>query len=155
MGSWVERVSNPRKLGVEGASRGCSFLKLGRYWPHSNTQPRTQTIILKALRQRDLYHNPDPLGQLVGEANESKVIVEGQETKALLDSGSQLSAISWTWVKKLKLEPKQLQSILQIEGSRGLEVPYLGYVEVHLGILEVKAFDQDVLLLIVPNSTHT
>ena len=28
-------------------------------------------------------------------------------------------------------------------------------MEVHLGIPEVKAFDQDVLLLIVPNSTHT
>ena len=57
--------------------------------------------------------------------------------------------------KKLKLEPKQLQSILQIEGSRGLEVPYLGYVVVCLGIPEVKAFDQDVLLLIVPNITHS
>ena len=81
--------------------------------------------------------------------------MEGWETKALLDSGSQLSAISWAWVKKLKMEPKQLQSILQIEGSRGLEVPYLGYVEVHLGIPEVKALEQDVLLLIVPDSTHT
>ena len=87
--------------------------------------------------------------------NESKVIVERQETRALLDSGSQLSAISWTWVKKLKLEPKQLQSILQIEGSGGLEVPYCGYVEVQLKILEVKAFDQDMLLLIVPDSAHT
>ena len=57
--------------------------------------------------------------------------------------------------KKLKLEPKQLQSILRIEGSGGLEFPYLGYVQVHLRIPEVKAFDQDVLLLIVPNSTHT
>ena len=56
--------------------------------------------------------------------------MEGQETRALLDSGSQLSAISWTWVKKLNLEPKQLQSILWIGGSGGLEVPYLGYVEV-------------------------
>ena len=56
-------------------------------------------MILKALKQRDLYHNPDPLGQLVGEANESKVIVEGQETSALLNSGSQLSAILWTCVK--------------------------------------------------------
>ena len=87
--------------------------------------------------------------------NESKVIVEGQETTELLDSGSQLSAISWTWVKKLKLEPKQLQSILQIEGSGGLEVPYLEYVEVQLKIPEVKAFDQDMLLLIVPDSAHT
>ena len=57
--------------------------------------------------------------------------------------------------KKLKLEPKQLQSILQIEGSGGLEVPYLGYVEVQLKIPEVKAFDQDMLLLIVPDSAHT
>ena len=28
-------------------------------------------------------------------------------------------------------------------------------MEVHLGIPEAKAFDQNVLLLIVPNSTHT
>ena len=95
------------------------------------------------------------MGWLIGEANESKVIVEGQETRALLDFGSQLSAISWTWVKKLNLKPKQLQSILQIEGSGGLEVLYLGYVEVHLRIPEVKAFDQDALLLIIPDSTHT
>ena len=57
-------------------------------------------------------------------------------------------------VKKLNLKPKQLHPILQIEGSEGLEVPYLGYVEVHLGIPEVKAFDQDVLLLIIPDSAH-
>ena len=56
-------------------------------------------MISKALRQSDLYLNPDPLGGLIGEANESKVIVEGQETRGLLDSGSQLSAMSWTWVK--------------------------------------------------------
>ena len=56
-------------------------------------------MISKALKQRDLYHNPDPLGRLVGEVNESKVIVEGQETRALLDSGSQLLSISWSWVK--------------------------------------------------------
>ena len=91
----------------------------------------------------------------MGEANESKVIVEGQETRALLDSGSQLSAISWTWVKKLNLKPKQLQSILQIEGSGDLEVPHLGYVDAHLRTPEVKAFDQDVLLLIIPDSAHT
>ena len=111
-------------------------------------------MISKVLRQSDLYHNPDPLGLLLGEENESKVIVEGQETRALLDSGSQLSAISWTWVKKLNLEPKQLQSILQIEGLGGSKVPYLGYVEVHLRIPEVKAFDQDVLLLIIHDSAH-
>ena len=96
-------MSDSRKLKVEGTSGGCSFLKSRKYWLHSNSQSRTQTVISKALKQRDLYHKADPLGRLVGEANESKVIVEGQETRALLllDSGSQLLAISWTWVKKL------------------------------------------------------
>ena len=45
--------------------------------------------------------------------------------------------------------------MLQIEGSGGSEVPYLGYVEAHLRVPEVKAFDTDVLLLIVPDRAHT
>ena len=57
--------------------------------------------------------------------------------------------------KKLNLKPQHLQSILQIEGSGGLDVPYLGYVETHLGIPEIKAFNTDILLLIVPDSVHT
>ena len=112
-------------------------------------------MIYKILRQSDLYHNPDPLFRPEGEVNETTVIVEGKEARALKGSGSQLSAISLAWVKKLNLKPQQLWSILQIEGSDGLEVPYVGYVETHLRIPEIKAFDNDVLLLIVPNSAHT
>ena len=111
-------------------------------------------MIYKILKQNNLYHNPDPLLRLIGEVSESIVMVEGQEARALLDSGSQLSAISLEWVKKLKLRPQQLQSILQIGGSGGLEVPYLGCVEGHLKILEIKAFDLEALLLIVPDSAH-
>ena len=44
---------------------------------------------------------------------------------------------------------------MQIEGSGGLEVPYLGYVVTRLRIPDIKAFDNDVLLLIVPDSAHT
>ena len=63
--------------------------------------PKSKSVICKILRWSDLYHNPDPFFRLVGEANKSTVIVEGQEARALLDSGSQLSAISLAWVKKL------------------------------------------------------
>ena len=112
-------------------------------------------MIYRILIQSDLYDNLDPLFRLVGEANETMVVVEDQEARALIDSGSQLSAISLAWVKKLKLEPWQLQSILQIEGSGGLDVPYLGSVETCLRIPGIKAFDNDVLLLIIPDSTHT
>ena len=45
--------------------------------------------------------------------------MEGQEARALIDSGSQLSAISLAWVKKLNLKPQQLWSMLQTEGLGG------------------------------------
>ena len=35
-------------------------------------------MIHKILRQSDFYHNLDPLFQLIGEINESTVLVEGQ-----------------------------------------------------------------------------
>ena len=43
---------------------------------------------------------------------------------------------------------------MEIEGSGGLDVPYLGYVETLLGVPEIKAFGTDVLLLMVPDSVH-
>ena len=98
-------MSNSRKLKLEGASRGCSSLDPRKFWVHSCTDSGAKSVISKVLKQSDLYHNPDPLGSLVGEANESSVIVEGWETRALLDSGSHLLAISWTWVKELNLNP--------------------------------------------------
>ena len=88
MGTWMEGVSNSGKPEVEGASRGCSSLKVSRrHWYGPNSKPRTQTVISKILRQRDLYHNPDPLGRLVGEVNESKVIIEGQEMRGFIRYG--------------------------------------------------------------------
>ena len=98
-------MSNSGKLELEGASRGCSSLNPRKFWLQSCTDSRMKSVISKVLRQSELYHNPDPLGRLVGEANESNVIVEGQETRPLLDSGSQLLAISWAWVEKLNLKP--------------------------------------------------
>ena len=69
-------------------------------------------MIYKLLRQSDLYHNPDHLYRLVGEVNETPVLVEGQEIRALKNSGSQLLSISFDWVKKLNLKPQQLWYIL-------------------------------------------
>ena len=147
-------MSNSGKLELEETSGSCSFLNSWKSWLHSYTNPKSKSMIYKILRQSDLYHNPDPLFRLVGQVNETTVMVESQKARALIDSGSQLSAISLAWVKKLNLKPQQLWSILQIEGSGGLEVPYLGYVETRLRITEIKAFDNDVLLLIIPDSAH-
>ena len=57
--------------------------------------------------------------------------------------------------KEIEIKTTTIVSILQIEGSGWLEVPYLGCVEACLKIPEIKASDLDVLLPIVPDFAHT
>ena len=115
-------MSNSRKLKLEGTSGGHSFLNAWKSWLHSYTNPKSKSMIYRILRQDDLYHNPDPLFRIVVEVNETIVLVEGQEARALIDSGSTLSSISLALVRKLNLKPQQLWSILQIEGLGWLDV---------------------------------
>ena len=80
--------------------------------------------------------------------------VEGVNFKALIDSGAQVSSISEPMTKLLGLEIQNLQTSLGLEGAHGGEVPYLGYTELHLEILEVSKFKQDVLMLVVPSTNY-
>ena len=105
-------MSHSGKLKLEGTSGSCSFLNSWKSWLHSYTNPKSKSMIYKLLRQSDLYHNLDPLYRLVREVNETTVLVESHQARALIDSGSQLSSLSLAWVKKLNLKPEQLWSIL-------------------------------------------
>ena len=138
LGPRVERMSHSGKLKLEGTSGSWSFLNSWKSWLHSYTNPKSKSMTYKLLQQSDLNHNPDSLYRLVEQVNETTVLVEGQEARVLIDSGSQLSSISLAWVKKLNLNPQQLQSVLQIEGSWGLDIPYLGYVKLTLESLRLR-----------------
>ena len=86
-------MSDSGKLQLERTSGSWGSLNSWKPWLHSYTNPKSKSMIHKILKLNNLYHNPDPLFWLVGEVNESTVLVEGQEARALLGSGSQLSAI--------------------------------------------------------------
>ena len=101
------------------------------------------------------YHNPDPLVRLIGPLNESTVSIEGQKFTALIDSGAQLSGISHKLVKKLQLKIHKLETLLNIEGMGGIDVPYLGYVEAKLGVDEIQGMNEDCLFLVFPDSEYT
>ena len=96
----------------------------------------------------DRYHNPDPLIRLIGPVNESTVLLEGKEYPALLDSGAQPSGISLKLARKLGLKIYQLDTLLDIEGWGGNEVPYLGYVEARLQVKEISGMNEDSLFLV-------
>ena len=78
-------MSHSGKIKLEGTSGSCSFLNSWKSWLHSYTNPKLKSMIYKILRQSDLYHNLDPLFRPVGEVNETTVLVEGQEARALKD----------------------------------------------------------------------
>ena len=100
------------------------------------------------------YYNPDPLFRLIGEANETDVILNGTALKALVDSGSQISTISKSMAKLQGLRIKSLKNILDIEGTGGIKVKYQGYVEAMFGIEGVKGLKEPCLFVAVNDSEY-
>ena len=101
------------------------------------------------------YYNPDPLYRLIGRTNETPLEVDGHKITGLIDSGANISSISKSFAEKLGLPFRQLESLLEIEGSGGIDVPYLGYTEVNLKVPGVKAFNEDILVVIQNDSAYS
>ena len=86
--------------------------------------------------------------------NETEIILEGVKIKALIDTGANMSCVKKGLVEKLQLPVQSLQTILNIEGTGGVRVPYYGIVECQLGLPEVEGFQKDVLMLVIDDSPY-
>ena len=77
------------------------------------------TKIMKAAVQdiESRYYNPDPLFRLIGESNEAVVQLDGNKLPALVDSGTQVSAMTQKLAKQMKLKVHKLNKLLHIEGT--------------------------------------
>ena len=74
-------------------------------------RPRKRSTVKRdVIALKELYHNPDPLVRLIGEANETEVIIEDKKVKGLIDSGAQVSSISDTFASKLGSQCKSIRS---------------------------------------------
>ena len=69
------------------------------------------------------YHSPDALEHLLGHANETRVVVEGMEMMALVDTGSQISALTEGFCTEMGLRILPLRNlmrdVLRLKGMRG------------------------------------
>ena len=92
---------------------------------------------------------------LVGHSSEAPVIVDGQETTALIYFGAQVLKVSAKFCEDLMLQIKPLGQLLELEGTGGAAIPYLGFVEVNLQILGIRHYNEDVLLLVIPTMTYS
>ena len=129
---------------------------------HSLCNPEPQPTQKEAGKQRGQknidpipFLNPDPVARLIGCANEAPVVVDGCEVTALVDLGAQVSTISARLCEELDLEIQPLGQLLELEGTGGAAIPYLGFVEVNLQIPGVRRYNEDVLLLAIPTMTYS
>ena len=59
-----------------------------------------------------------------------------------------ISMMSKEYCDEHDYEIQHLDQLVPIEGSGGVDVPYLGYVEVRMQIPGINSFDQDVFMLV-------
>ena len=127
---------------------------------HSLCNPEPKPTQDKAVKKRGQnitpipFLNPDPVVQLVGCANKAPVVVDGCEVAALVDLGAQVLTMSAQLCGELGLEIQPLGQLLELEGTGGAAIPYLGFVEVNLQILGIRRYNEDVLLLAIPTMAY-
>ena len=66
-----------------------------------------------------------------------------------------MSTITISQARKIGLKIKGLDQFIDIEGSGGISVPYIGYVEVNLKNPEIKAYEEDVLMMVMNDAIGT
>ena len=115
---------------------------------HSLCNPKPQPTQKEAGKQRGQknidpipFLNPNLVAQLVGCANEALVVMDGGKVTALVDPGAQVSTISARLCKELDLKIQPLGQLLELEGTGGAAIPYLGFVEVNLQIPGVRRYN--------------
>ena len=101
------------------------------------------------------FLNQDPTAHLVGWSNEAPIIVDRQKVTTLIDSGAQVSSVSSGFCNWMTLKVHPLDRLLELEGTGGSTIPFLGYVEVNLQIPGTWGYNEDILLLVILTSTYS
>ena len=73
----------------------------------------------------------------------------------MVDSGAQILAVLMAFAKLHGLPIWQLQQLLDFEGFRGVDIPYIGYTQVQLQIPGIKDCDKDILVFIQKDSRYS
>ena len=98
------------------------------------------------------YHNPNPWVRLLHRANGSEIKIDGKIHTALIDSDAMILIMSKEYCEKHGYEIQPLDWLVPIQGG-GVDVPYLGSVEVKMQIPGISSSEQDVLMLVSHTAT--
>ena len=101
------------------------------------------------------FLNPDPWARLVGRANEEKITVNGNTVTVLLDTGSQVTHISFDYCQAMGIPIKPIDQLVNIEGARRGAIEYVGFIEADLFFpMGTHMFKTEALLLVLPTTEY-
>ena len=125
----IEWVKGPSRTNTDPKCENKIKVKLKRGERNENTrkpenskvgQKEYNTLMKAAVQEiKSRYYNSDSLFQLIGESNESKIVLECNKLPALIVSGAQVSAMTLKLARLMKLKIHKLQKLLGIEGTGG------------------------------------
>jgi len=95
---------------------------------------------------------------LIGSSPETEAIVGNSSCKALIDTGSEVTTLSYAFYKSHlgHIPIQSLASLLRVEGVGGDALPYHGYIDVSVSVplSETNSYSSIVPVLIVPDTTY-
>ena len=80
--------------------------------------------------------------------------MQKQKVIVLINSEAQVSSVNVGFCKWMALKVHSLDRLLELDGTGGSAIPFLGYIEVNLQITGIRAYNEDVLLLVIPAMTY-
>ena len=107
---------------------------------------------------RSSFLNDGPTAHWIGPKTLVDIVVEGREAIALADSGSQVNAVTPTYVRCHELPVLPLEELVDhpvnlVGLGSGCTSP-LGFVILWVCMAEVTGYDKDVVFLIMPDESE-
>ena len=117
---------------------------------------QSNTETLKIQEEKELTQKANnPWTKLIGRANEEQIMINGHPVTALLDTGSLVTHISEAFCQTNNIQIKPLDKLVEIEGTGGDLIKYIGYIEATLTLpLGSHSFEIEALLLVLPSTDY-
>ena len=128
-----------RQRAVSKGKCGSSPQGLKKHSPNKQASIWVKSVTNEGVTGDDLVEQKGPahmgvLEKLVGRANEEKIFINGLPVTALLDTGSQVTHVSHDFCVANGIEINPLAKLVNIEGTGGDSIEYLGYAEASLSL---------------------
>ena len=149
-----------RKRAVSKGECRSSPQGLKRHSPDKPASIGMKSVTNEEVMGDDLAKQKEPthMGvweKLVGRANEERIFINGQPVTALLDTGSQVTHVSHDYCVANGIEINPLAKLVNIEGTGGDSIEYLGYAEASLSLpMGSHTFNIEALLLVLPTTEY-